>query len=158
MNFMSIIITLIPVVLMLKAVTLEGEFEEVIKAANLNRKEQINRQNFSTNITSKKLLLKTLKDYGVYSHELDNEDIVCYIEETSLTFRQKIEGDYIVEVSGINDIRKTYEQLKIIDEEYKHNVQGYTYEKVKQKIAASKLQIEQEEVLEDNSIVITVNF
>jgi hypothetical protein len=117
---------------------------------------EVNKETFPTNIVDKTLLLKTLKEYGVYCTELSNEDIECKVEDCILTFHKEGETNYEVEVIGAVSLRGAHQHLTIIDEEYKQNVQEYTYQKVVKKLESSDMYIEKEEVLEDNSILLTI--
>lgn len=118
---------------------------------------RVNKEVFPTNFIDKELLLKTLKDYCVSPIELSDGDIQCNVENCILTFRKEGEGNYDVEVKGTVSLKGAYEQLAIIDEEYKQNVQAYTYEKVVKKLKESSMHIENEEIMDDNSILLTIN-
>ena len=62
-----------------------------------------------------------------------------------------------MKIRGNSQIRGIYEQLNAIDEEYKKNVQSYTYNKVVEKLKQTNMNIESEEVMEDDSLVLTIN-
>ncbi|EKN36478.1 hypothetical protein CFSAN001627_26723, partial [Clostridium botulinum CFSAN001627] len=64
---------------------------------------------------------------------------------------------YNVEIEDTSSLKNVFHHLSIIDEEYKHNVQEYTYKKVVEKLNETDMYIDNEEVLEDNSILLTVN-
>lgn len=115
------------------------------------------KETFPTNFVDKTLLLKTLKGYGVFFKELSNEDIQCNVENYILTFHKEGEINYEVEVKGAVSLSSAYQHLTLIDEEYKQNVQEYTYEKVVKKLEENNMYIDKEEVLEDNSILLTIN-
>lgn len=112
---------------------------------------------FPTNIVDKNLLVKTIRDYGINYKEISNGDIQCNIGNCLLTFRKECDSNYEVEVEGTDSLKNAYLHLKLIDEEYKHNVQEYTYTKVVEKLEDKNMYIEKEEVLDDNSIVLTIN-
>lgn len=54
------------------------------------------------------------------------------------------------------EIQTLQKELKQLEEEYSLNVQSFTYEKIKSSLE-SDMSIESEEVLEDNSILLTIN-
>jgi len=116
-----------------------------------------NTEIFPTNFADKALLLKTLQGYGVNGEELENEDIQCKIENYILNFHKMGDSNYALEVKGETTLNSLYKHLTTIDEEYKHNVQEYTYKRVVEKISQSDMSIKNEEVMEDNSIVLTIN-
>ncbi|EJP6474062.1 hypothetical protein NHI66_003454 [Clostridium botulinum] len=118
---------------------------------------KVEKEIFPTNFKEKELLLKTLKECRVYPEELSNEDIQCNTKECKLIFHKEDGGNYNVEIEDTSSLKNIYHSLSIIDEEYKHNVQEYTYKKVIEKLNATDMHIDNEEVLEDNSILLTVN-
>ncbi|WP_043931128.1 hypothetical protein [Bacillus sp. EB01] len=113
---------------------------------------------FPTNFMDGDLLTKTLKDFGVNPYRKDNGEIVCTIQGTPMTFRQTGAGTpFTVELKNPPDMHEVFMYMSDIDEEYKRCLQSAVYEKLKQRAAAKNLSIESEEVLDDNSIVITLN-
>lgn len=112
---------------------------------------------YPTNFVDEKLLLDTLRDYGVNTNRNQNGEIQCNIENSILTFYKENNSNYVVRVNGSSSLKGIYEQLNIIDEEYKRNVQSYTYNKVVEKLQHSNMHIESEEIMEDNSLVLTIN-
>ena len=55
------------------------------------------------------------------------------------------------------DPNQILKHLSLITEDYKNNVQAYSYERLKENLRLRDFNIENEEVLKDNSILITVN-
>lgn len=111
---------------------------------------------FPTNFRDGELLFKSLKEFGVQPVR-QGPDIVCKVENSYLTFRQSGDSPFHVEVRNAPDLRKVFEQLSDIDEDYKRCLQSMVYEKLKGRIQDKNMAIESEEVLEDNSIVLTIN-
>ncbi|APF27096.1 hypothetical protein NPD7_2064 [Clostridium sporogenes] len=118
---------------------------------------KVEKEIFPTNFRDKELLLKTLKECGAYPKETSNKDIQCNTKECQLIFHKEEDGSYNVEIEDTSSLKNVYHHLSIIDEEYKHNVQEYTYKKVVEKLNETDMYIDNEEVLEDNSILLTVN-
>ena len=54
-------------------------------------------------------------------------------------------------------MRKIFEYLTHLDDDYKRCLQSIVYEKLKERVAERNMTIESEEILEDNSIVLTIN-
>ncbi|OSA77134.1 hypothetical protein B2H86_03045 [Clostridium botulinum] len=118
---------------------------------------KVEKEIFPTNFRDKDLLLKTLKECGACPKEISNEDIQCNTKECQLIFHKEEDGSYNVEIEDTSSLKNVFHHLSIIDEEYKHNVQEYTYKRVVEKLNETDMYIDNEEVLEDNSILLTVN-
>lgn len=126
---------------------------------NLTEKDEkiFREESFPTNFVDEKLLIKTLSDYGINTQVAENGIIQCNVENTTLIFYKENSINYEVKIIGNSQIRGVYEQLKVIDEEYKKNVQSYTYNKVVEKLKQTNMDIQSEEVMEDNSLLLTIN-
>jgi len=57
----------------------------------------------------------------------------------------------------LSDPGELLEELECLDKEYKQNVQSYTYEKLLAGLGANNMTLQSEEVLEDNSILLTID-
>lgn len=112
---------------------------------------------FPTNYRDGELLFRTLKEFGV-NPTRHGADIRCQAENSVLTFRQSGgDGPFHVEVLNAPDLRKVYNYLSDVDEEYKRVLQNSVVQKLKARVAEKNMTVESEEVLEDNSIVLTLN-
>jgi len=112
---------------------------------------------FPTNFRDMELLHRTLKEFGVNPARREGT-IECSVEGTRLVFRQHQEGGPIhVEVHNPPDMRKVFEYLSNLDDDYRRCLQAVVYERLKERAAEKNMTIESEEVLEDNSIVLTIN-
>lgn len=103
------------------------------------------------------LLVKTLEEHGAEGIEQTDRRVVCKLSSMGLEFkRDDVSEPFIMQATLPNnkDCVQTYSEL---NEEYALNVQDDSYKRLKQKIENSNMEIENEEILEDNSIVITVN-
>ncbi len=122
------------------------------------------KQAYPTNFKDREVLLKTLLDFGIQinrSSSPENQfnpcEIDCIVGGSRLLFKQEGESPFYVEIENSPNIREIYLQLSMLDEEYKKSLQSLTYEKIKNRAAARQLEIESEEILEDQSIMITLN-
>jgi len=141
---------------------LEGTAQRKIFNYNIENiieknEESIQAESFPTNFVDEKLLIKTLSDYGINTQVAENGTIQCNVENTTLIFYKENNSNYEVRIRGNSQIRAVYEQLNAIDEEYKKNVQSYTYNKVVEKLKQTNMDIQSEEVMEDNSLLLTIN-
>lgn len=114
------------------------------------------RQSFPTNFRDGTLLMQTLREYGVNPARQPDGEIVCTLGSSTVRFRPAADGPYSVEVDNTPDLPAIFQQLSTLDDDYKRCVQAMVYEKLKEKIEGSTLMLEGEEVLDDNSIVLTL--
>jgi len=114
-------------------------------------------QTYPTNFNDLKLLKEVLNSYGVEFQE-EAMKLQCHLGNEKIIFTQLNENSIItVMVPSSHNIQAVHRQLVEIDEDYKSQLQERTYQNVIKKAEQQGFVIEQEEVLEDNSIVITLN-
>lgn len=149
---MSISLALIPAALLLKVILFDKDYEQLL---NTDKKAWKNIR-LPTNYTDRELLLKTLYEFNANRIKTDKEDISCQISGYQLKFL-KGEENYIVSLSKIKEPQKLIEELRCLDGLYKQNLQEQVYIKTKERIEEQGMRIESEEILEDNSVVLTVS-
>ncbi|GAB6056535.1 hypothetical protein JCM15415_18510 [Methanobacterium movens] len=111
---------------------------------------------YPTNFNDEELLMKTLKEYDLEPFK-ENGDIICHIEDTCLKFNKIADEPFNVQIETRGNVKEMFDHLLILDEDYKLNVQSLTYEALKKNLADRDLSIDSEEVLKDDSIMITLN-
>ena len=133
-----------------------------VKADKLHLEEkdlkEIFNKEFETVIVDKDVLLKTLQEHGAINISvLENDSIICDCEAFHLMF-EKIETDkpYKMKVS-YNDDYNLNEFIENIGSEYASNAQEISYNKIKERLTSQNLEIADEEIFDDNTIVLTVN-
>lgn len=114
-------------------------------------------KSYATNFKDENILIKTLEDYGVNYSKQSNGDILCKIDHFEFEFKLDGNSSYLIEFKDENNSKEMFQNLTELDEGYKRNVQNKTYENLKIKIKEKGYNVESEEIMEDNSIVITVN-
>ena len=114
-------------------------------------------KDFETPFVEKSLLIKTLEEHGV-KNIIDNDNYVSgQIESYTLNFsRDNIEAPYKLRITCL-ETDKAEEKLSDIGSEYTMNVQEDAYLHIIEKLKENNMQIEEEEVMDDNTIVLTVN-
>ncbi len=123
--------------------------EEAIKKI-FNRK-------FETVIVDKDTLIKTLVEHGANNVSETENSVSCDLEAFHLNFvKDNQEAPYGLVIS-YNEEKGLDELVENISSEYTTNAQEASYNKIKERLEAQKLTIESEEVLDDDSIVLTVN-
>lgn len=111
---------------------------------------------FPTNFKDKDLLIKTLMEFGGNLINESNDMITYSYSNIVLKFISTDNGLFGVEINNEIEMGNIFKTLSLIDKEYKQNVQKYAYMNLKEKVANKGLTIENEEVLDDNSILITI--
>ena len=131
--------------------TTEGNLhlsEEAIK--NLSKEE------FKTVIMDKRTLLKTLTEHGAENIVVDGNDISCDCEGFNIKFTSHPKAPYTMQVA-FNNPAGLNELVSDLGTEYSTNAQEISYNKIKERLGTKNLQINDEEILEDDTIVLTVN-
>ena len=104
------------------------------------------------------LLAKTLTEHGLVVSILSDNQLSCQIGEVLLEyFRQAAGEPFKVNVSGLQDIESFLNEMECFEREYKHNVQSYTYNKLMENLNESNMKLVREDLLEDNSILLTID-
>ena len=115
-------------------------------------------KSLETPFMDKELLLKTLSEHGV-SGLTENEygKIKCHCGTYELNF-EKMEADkpYFVVIKAL-DTDDIEGKIRDLNNEYTVNVQEKSYNSIVAKLKENNMQIENEEICEDNTIVLTVN-
>ena len=109
-----------------------------------------------TNFRDESLLIKTLTDAGASTTRDGAGNLVCSVGRSVLRFIHVAGEPYQVLVQNTIDRQELLQHLMTLDEDYRRCVQADTYQNLKTKIGEKNLTIESEEVLEDNSIVLTL--
>jgi len=108
---------------------------------------------------SQELLVKTLKQHGVQDLQVQQGQVLCNINGYKLKYYRNSDMDgvpYELAVTSRNDLRKLYSEITSLNECYQSNVQEQVYVNVKKKLEEKQAVIENEEIMEDNSIILTV--
>lgn len=113
---------------------------------------------FETDFVDALLLKKTLTEHGLEVIMNDNNNLVCYVDVVTLSYKRQNESEpFTVTVNGVKDADSFIEELECFEREYKQNVQSYTYNKLMDNLDSHNMSVANEEILEDNSIVITLD-
>ena len=115
-------------------------------------------KSFETAFMDKDLLIKTLEEHGVQGVSEDEFGRISgRVDSYALNF-EKMESDkpYFLRISCL-DTDNAEEKLGDLSSEYALNVQEEAYLNIVDKLKENNMQIEDEEVMDDNTIVLTVN-
>lgn len=110
-----------------------------------------------TKFSDKDLLVKTLAEHGMQTKALNNNLIRAVCPDCALIFeRESEEEGFVLKLSSEEELNRLKAELQELNEEYGLNVQAYTYAKIKENLTEN-MSIESEEVLDDDSILLTIN-
>ncbi len=115
-------------------------------------------KSFETNFMDKSILMKTLEEHGVQNiSENEYGQISGNIDSYVLNFeRMECDKPYFVKISCLES-DNAKEKFEDLTSEYTLNVQEESYLSIVNKLKENNMEIEDEEVMEDNTIVLTVN-
>lgn len=117
---------------------------------------------YKTKFNDKEVLKKTFKKAKVHYIEQNNE-LICNIDFYELHFIKSKTGEYEIKTEGYNDWKDDIKKFRDkIAEHYhqlaKEKVQKQICDNIKSQIKKNtSYKLEQEEVLEDNSVLLTIS-
>ena len=110
-----------------------------------------------TRFTSRELLEKTLLEHGAPAQIIEPDSILVDFGVGKILYEKSSpDGPYTMQVYDVRNLEALICTVKTIEDEYGSNVQSYTYDRVKASLPGN-MHLEQEEVLEDNSILLTLS-
>ncbi len=118
-------------------------------------------KSFETAFMDKDLLIKTLDEHGVANIKegevWEKGKITGQVDNYTLTFERESENQpYYLKITCL-DSDNPEEKLNDLSSEYALNTQEETYLNILDKLKDNNMELESEEVLDDNTIVLTVN-
>lgn len=119
--------------------------------------EEIFNKAFQTVIVDKNALIKTLKEHGAKGISDKNGQISCNCEAFHLTFEKLTKDASYTMTATYNKDHGLNDLVENIGSEYALNAQEISYNKIKERLEAQNLEITDEEVFDDNTIVLTVD-
>ncbi|MGN0014647.1 MAG: hypothetical protein ACI37T_04445 [Candidatus Gastranaerophilaceae bacterium] len=114
---------------------------------------------YETPFMNKELLERTLSEYGFKIEKSSELSVIATIERLFFTFaRSDVNSPFLLKIEFPDDCMEMQAEVAAsLYEEYGGNTQEETYIRIKEKIDESNMYIEDEEILEDDSIVLTIN-
>ena len=104
------------------------------------------------------LLEKTLREHGLAVSVISENGLVCHINDIQLNYTRHNQFEpFFVSITGIEDMNRFWEEIDCFEREYLQNVQSFTYHKLVDNLAQNNMKITEETVLEDNSIMLTID-
>lgn len=120
------------------------------------RDKENSMQHIPTDFQDGKLLLRTLVDHGL-NPDIDHEGrIVCAGKDLELIFHKEGNAPYSLDIYFHGDQSHIQQTIQYLDEGYKRHVQSDVYEQLTENINTEQFQFIHEDILDDDSIVITL--
>ncbi|MCL2606295.1 MAG: hypothetical protein FWD93_03345 [Coriobacteriia bacterium] len=155
---MSIELLLIPVAIALVKTIKQGAEMRREQKAEIENQTSTQLAPLQTLFNDAALLGQTLQEHGLNINVVSENQITCTIGSVHLNYsRHSATEPFWVTVSGVQNIDHLLSEMELFENEYKHNVQSYTYNKLIENVNRSEMRISEETVLEDNSILITLD-
>lgn len=112
---------------------------------------------YKTNYTDKGVLLNTLTEHGAEEIAENNGEISCKLFGMEMVYYKKSDNDsYTLDITQISDKNTCVNVINDLNEEYGLNIQEITYNKIKERLDQENMRLESETVMDDNSIVLTI--
>ncbi len=112
---------------------------------------------YNTNYTDKGMLLNTLIEHGAAELEETGNEVSCKLFGMEMVYHKKDGGAYVLDITQVSDKGECEDVLNDLNEEYGLNIQEMTYNKIKERLESENLRLESEAVMDDNSIVLTID-
>lgn len=155
---MSISIVLIPLAIAL-SITAKAAVQTQIDQKNKNKGQPLTQLAPMQTIFNDALLLEqTLREHGLSVTVVSNNQLICQAGEARLDYARQTAGEpFWVTVTGVNNIDGFISEMECFEREYEQNVQSFTYNKLIENLSESNMKVVDETVLEDNSILLTID-
>lgn len=113
---------------------------------------------YKTNYTDKGILLNTLIEHGAEEILETGDEVSCKLFGMEMVYYKK-EGTngYTLDITQVSDKSECEDVINDLNEEYGLNIQEMTYNKIKERLDKENMRIESETVMDDNSIVLTID-
>lgn len=118
--------------------------------------EPLPEHTFPTSYTDTNILKQALENTGINAKK-QGENFEFVLEGCNVSIYQEGKNNYEFKILGKCDLKSVHKYFSKIEAEYNKIVQYNICEKIKSKVTKSpSMQLEQEEVLEDNSVLLII--
>ena len=149
---MSMTITLVPIVIALGSTVSTASLAAL--CAGKNKKIT----DLQTGFVDRELLINTLNEHGLKPVVKDGDHIVVITPQGEIHYERTAAGEpYVLNARNVHNVGELMEELKTFEKEYGRNVQAYTYSRILVSLEEHGLSLQEEEVTDDDTIVLTLN-
>jgi len=112
---------------------------------------------YNTNYTDKGMLLNTLVEHGAEEITESADEITCKLFGMEMVYHKKDSSSaFVLDVTQVSNKGECEDLINDLNEEYGLNIQEMTYNKIKERLEQENMRLESETVMDDNSIVLTI--
>lgn len=112
---------------------------------------------YTTNYTDKGTLLNTLIEHGAEEITETGDEVSCVLFGMEMVYYKKDGSNgYTLDITQISNTSECEDVINDLNEEYGLNIQEMTYNKIKERLDKENMRLESEVVMDDNSIVLTI--
>lgn len=113
---------------------------------------------YTTNYTDKGILLNTLIEHGAEEISEIGDEVSCKLFGMEMIYYKKEDSNgYTLDITQISNKSECEDMINDLNEEYGLNIQEMTYNKIKERLAQENMRLESETVMDDNSIILTID-
>ncbi len=113
---------------------------------------------YKTNYTDKGVLINTLTEHGAKNIFQDGENIYCELFDMQMSYTRNSESEnYSLEINQVSNKSCCRDLIDDLNSEYGMNIQEITYKKILERLKSENMRLENEEISEDNSIILTID-
>lgn len=153
---MSLIVSMTSVAI-LAGVTLSQTALSAVAIAIANGEKPETGKGLETSFMDITILIKTLEEMDCHVTKIDENEILVATTCGNLKYKRADSSEaFKMYIDEITDVDGLLENIKSFELDYGRNVQEYTYNHIKKNLS-KEMSIEKEEVLDDNSILLTIN-
>lgn len=153
---MSVVITLIPLAI---AVGVSLSSASITAAMALKGESETAQtfDNLQTIFTNEELLLKTLGEHGLTVKAESQHSYLVETESGTLRYhRTSSEEPFSLQIQGVHNMSALLSSVEELEYGYEKNVQSFTYDKIMCSLAERGMTVESEEIMDDDSILLTL--
>ena len=113
---------------------------------------------YNTNYTDKGILLNTLTEHGATELVENGDEISCKLFGMEMVYYKKdTTCGYVLDITQVSNKGECEDVINDLNEEYGLNIQEMTYNKIKERLEQENMRLESESIMDDNSIVLTID-
>ena len=151
---MSVTLTLVPLAVAV-GISLTASSTAILAQHRKNQTEEI--PVLETAFVDADLLHKTLSQHGLQVQAISQNEMIVQSESGLLRYFRQQEGlPFCLELRNISNMHELLDSVDELENEYGRNVQTFTYNKVMTGLLEHGMMVETEEILEDDSIMLTL--
>ena len=153
---MSVILTLTSCAIV-AAVSLSSTALMAVAVAKEDENEQLTEKGLETKFADSEILIKALNGFDCHYTVVSENEIHVKTTAGSMIYKRETAGEgFRLYLDQISDVDALVADIRSFEVDYQRNVQAYTYDHIKKNLQKG-MTIVEDELLDDDSIVLTIN-